>query len=79
MGVIVWLIGELRAYPVKFYNYCRTAVTTFDYVLLLISENIQNQNTNSQASTDPIVLSLDENFGIFARQGKNASKLVQHV
>ena len=33
---IIGFIVELIADPVKFYNYCRMSIATFDYVLELI-------------------------------------------
>lgn len=39
-------IDELRAYPEKFFNYCRMSISTFDYVLQAIEGKIQKQNTN---------------------------------
>ena len=44
---IIGFIAELRADPAKFYNYCRMSRATFDYVLELIRDRIQKQNTNS--------------------------------
>ena len=47
---IIGFIAELRADPAKFYNYCRMSIATFDYVLELIRDMIQKQNTNYRKS-----------------------------
>lgn len=50
---IIGFIGELRADQSKFYNYCRMKVSTFDYILQLISPKIQKQNTKFRKSITP--------------------------
>lgn len=46
-------IDELRADPSKFYNYCRMKIATFDYILDLIKNKIEKQNTNYRKSISP--------------------------
>lgn len=46
-------IGELKADPSKFYNYCRMKASTFDYILELISRKIQKKNTKFRTSITP--------------------------
>lgn len=43
-------IGELRADPAKFFNYCRMSVSTFDYILDEIRNKIEKRNTNWRKS-----------------------------
>lgn len=46
-------IAELRGDAGKFYNYCRMKPTTFDFILGLITETIQKQNTNYRHCITP--------------------------
>lgn len=46
-------IDELKADPSKFFNYCRMKVSTFDYILQVISPKIQKQNTKFRNPITP--------------------------